>query len=42
MENPEQQIAEFLMPFSAEISSFAQALRTYLKEETIPEVELFG
>ncbi len=42
MENTELQIAEFLLPFSAEIRSFAQALRADLKEETKPAIELAG
>lgn len=41
-ENTEQQIAGFLSPFSPEIRSFAQALRTYLKKETNPAFELAG
>lgn len=40
MENTEHQIAEFLEPYSADIRSFAQALRVYLKEETTPAFEL--
>ena len=42
MENTEQQIAPFLKPFSAEIRSYAQILRAYLKEETKPDFELAG
>ena len=42
MEDPEEQIAEFLMPFRVEIRSFAQALRAYLQEETKPAFELVG
>ena len=42
MENTELQIAEFLLSFSVEIRSFAQALRADLKEETKPAFELAG
>ncbi len=42
MNDTEQQIAEFLRPYSAEIQSFAQALRAYLKKETKPAFELAG
>ncbi len=42
MENTDKQIAAFLSPYSAEISSFAQALRVYLKQETKPAFELAG
>jgi hypothetical protein len=42
MEEAEQQITEFLEPYSEEISTFAQALRAFLKEETKPSYELAG
>ena len=42
MKSTEQQITEFLKPFSAEIRSFAQALRAYLKQATKPAFELAG
>lgn len=42
MEKTEQQIAEFLEPYSPDIREFAQALRIYLKEETNPAFELAG
>ena len=42
MENTEQQIAAFLMPFSPEIRAFAQALRTYLTEAKTQALELMA
>lgn len=42
MADSEQQIAEFLQPFSEEIASLAQAMRAYLKKETKPAYELAG
>ena len=42
MDDPEQQIADFLLPLSEEIGCFAQDLRAYLKEETKPAFELAG
>jgi hypothetical protein len=42
METADQQIAAFLAAYSEEISSFAQALRVYLKQETKPAFELAG
>ena len=42
MENAEDQIAEFLSMYRAEIRSFAQELRVHLKKETKPGFELVG
>lgn len=42
IKNTERQVAEFLKPYSSEVRSFAQELRTYLKEETKPAIELAG
>jgi hypothetical protein len=42
METADQQIAAFLASYSEEITSFAQALRVYLKQETKPAFELAG
>lgn len=42
METAEQRIAACLTSYSAEIISFAQALRVYLKQETKPAFELAG
>ncbi len=38
----EQQIEDFLEPYSAEIASLAQSLREYLKQKTLPAFELAG
>lgn len=40
MNKTEQQIDEYLMPFSGKIQTLAQQLRTYLKTETHPTFEL--
>lgn len=42
MENADQQISAFLESYSAEIATFAQDLRNYLKQETKPTFELAG
>jgi hypothetical protein len=42
METAEQKIAACLASYDAEIISFAQALRVYLKQETKPAFELAG
>lgn len=42
MTNPEKQIEGLLAPYSAEIQSFAQDLRTWLRKDTSPAYELVG
>ncbi|NNC89543.1 MAG: hypothetical protein HKN82_13900 [Akkermansiaceae bacterium] len=42
MKSPEEEIETFLRPYSPEIRAFAQELRTYLKQETRPSIELAG
>ena len=42
METAEQEIAACLASYDAEITSFAQALRVHLKQETKPAFELAG
>lgn len=42
MKDSEKHIEEFLSTYSEEIRSFAQALRSHLKEETRPAFELVG
>ncbi len=42
MNNAEQQITDFLMPFDDAIVSLTQELRSYLTNETKPKYELVG
>ena len=42
LDNAEQQIEHFILPFSREIRELAQQLRDYLKHETKPTVEIVG